>query len=304
MPIGRLKAGPDAGVRFCFASGPPLRTETTFAVQFTSDSVRLNTPVELVTESGRLTLSGYYTPEAMELDANGQMAFALLGLFTDSISHSEGLLNLQVEARGSSAQPRLTGTLEPQKGSFVHIAAIDQDLIFHKGKLAFAQESSTADDAEEQIRISFLDLQTKTDNGDLNLDGDVLLNPVSSELFDSTPVAEWNLAIQGSGLTYHTKGTHVECASQLNLRGTGRAPRLEGQLEITEGDLEKEFMLNNFVITAADDAPSAPLTETLYFMEDLESRCEHLDPTFCGSYVAQSFLWIPTFRAPFTSDKT
>jgi|GEM_PF-6973969 len=282
-------------IEFDFASpqAPRFDLKQPFAIQFTGESARLNTPVELITESGQLTISGFYAPEEMKLDAQGQLALAFLGLFTDSVTQSEGLLDVKIQARGTADQPQLEGLIKPQPGAFVHLTSLDQDLIFQSGALAFAQESPQAQEngetSEEQIRISFVELKTKTDNGDLALNGDVLLNPVSSDIFDTTPIDQWNLEVQASGLTYHSRTTHVECATQLKLQGEGKAPKLQGQLEITEGQLQKEFRLNNFVITAADDSPGTPLTETLYFMEDLEFDVGILIQSFGVQTLLNSF---------------
>ena len=52
------------------------------------------------------------------------------------------------------------------------------------------------------------------------------------------------------------------------MKGFGTQPKLQGQIEVTEGHLQK--LSNNFVMTAADDEPSAPIDETLYFVKNME----------------------------------
>ena len=165
----------------------------------------------------------------------------------------------------------IEGIIKPIPGAYVHLASIDQDVSFQSGSLAFAQEKYSFEEREEEtIRISFVDLKMKTDTGDLSINGDTVLSPPGQPVFDEAPVHHWNLDVNGTGLSYASGETQVECAVHLVMKGFGTQPKLQGQIEVTEGHLQKEFQLNNFVMTAADDEPSAPIDETLYFVKNME----------------------------------
>ncbi len=192
-------------------------------------------------EGSELVASGSLSSGGpMDLKIRGQTDARVLPMLLSSVRDAQGILDIDISARGASADPRISGAIKLSDNS-LRLKNPRISLNALNGSIRF-----------DGPRVFFDDITAETEDGTLKIDGRIdqkNFKPVSADL-----------AISGSDMRYRTEDRtlNLELEGDLKLVGAFPSPILSGSIRILDGRYSKDF--NIIDVIAGGKAPK-PLPE-------------------------------------------
>ncbi len=181
----------------------------------------------------------------------GDLDLAILGPFVTAISEPTGILHVVAKASGKLASPQLTGEVSIAKEVRCRPRGISQELVVTSGRIALAGDS-----------VVISDFKGRLETGTIEVRGRIGLKDWKPDSYD--------VRLSGTKLAFQSRELRVQADAELKLSGRGVVPDVSGDIVVLTGRYSKKFALKDFNFVGREPDTSAPLSQTMPFLADME----------------------------------
>ena len=225
-----------------------LAQPTTIAFQGTNVSLPRLT---LEGAGSTVTLGGAIRDGGLSGEMVGDVDLAILGPFVTAVSEPTGVLHVVAKASGKLASPTLVGEVTVAKEVRCRPRGVSQELAVSSGRVALAGDS-----------IVISDFKGRLETGTFEVRGRVGLRDWKPDSYD--------VRVLGSKLSFQSREVRVQADADLKLSGRGSVPDVSGDVVVLTGRYSKKFALKDFNFVGREPDTSAPLSQTMPFLADME----------------------------------
>ncbi len=198
-----------------------------------------------------LTVKGALRDGDIDGEMEGDLDLAVLGPFVTAVSEPTGVLHVLAKASGRLASPELTGEVSIAKEVRGRPRGIAQELVVTNGRVTLDGDS-----------IVVSDFAGRLETGSFEVRGRIGLRDWRPDSYD--------VRLLGRKLAFQSREVRVEADADLRLSGRGRIPDVAGEIVVLTGRYSKKFALRDFNFVGGEPDTSAPLSQTMPFLADME----------------------------------
>jgi hypothetical protein len=242
---------------------PRIELKRPFTLNWNNNEIGFLDQAQFAFQRGDLTIFGKFGHE-LDLSLEGSIPLIIGRFIVPNIQRADGLAIGQLSLRGPALAPVLEGYLKPEKGSLIVFKKWLESIEIVGGTVVFTPLSNNG------FVSKFEDIHLLVGDGKINIDGQI------EKFYDNKEkpgYTSFDIQVVGSNIILRNANDFVEADFSLStIRSSNKnIPTLTGNIIITDGFIQRQFDLRNFVLQIQkSDSSSDAFIKQIDMQTDLD----------------------------------